>query len=45
MDAAIMIGFMMMSLMAVMAMHITIIDDIVPSLHEKMNYVPTFYFL
>jgi len=44
MDAAIMIGFMMMSLMAVMAMHMTLINDIVPSLHEKMNYVPTFYF-
>jgi len=44
MDAAIVIGFMMMSLMAVMAMHMTLIEDIVPSLHEKMNYVPTFYF-
>lgn len=42
-DAAIMIGFGMMALLAVMGMHMGLINDIVPSLHEKINYIPTFY--
>jgi len=42
-DAAIMIGFAMLGLVAVMVMHMGIIEMIVPTLHERINYMPTFH--
>ena len=42
-DAAVMIGFAMLGLVAVMVMHMGIIEMIVPTLHERINYMPTFH--
>lgn len=42
-DGMIMIGFSLIILLAITGMHIGLINTIVPTLHEKINYVPTFY--
>ena len=42
-DAAIMIGFAVLGMVALMAMHSGIIAEIVPQLHDKINYMPTIY--
>ena len=38
-----MIGFAVLGMVALMAMHSQIIGLIVPTLHEKINYMPTIY--
>ncbi len=42
-DAAIMIGFAVLGMVALMAMHSGIIAEIVPQLHDRINYMPTIY--
>jgi len=42
-DSAIMIGFLLLSVMAVMAMHAGIIAMIAPDLHTIINKMPTIY--